>query len=361
MHTPFIGQLEPESLLDAILRHPPDDFEAGRDADGTPAFTARFDLLTTADHDLQRLVRALPFYHLWQRLLRPRTRFIGATVTEYAWLPGARDAGELARQLTAMHAREHPLTIIKDIPEASPLLTADDNAWVDAFADACRDAGFVLLEGQALAWVPIDFQDEDAYLARLSRGARRNIRRKLRSRSQLEVQTLATGSSAFQDPAMLAACVALYEQVYAQSEIHFDHLSADFFRAVLQDGNSGGVVFVYRHDGRMIGWNLCYEYSDALVDKYIGFAYPDARRHNLYAVSWMHNLAYARERGLRRYIAGWTDPEVKAHLGASVTFTRHAVRPRSRLLRAALRRLAPRFESDRQWFEERASRASGHS
>ncbi len=358
---PFIGQLEPASLLDAILRHPPDDFEVCRSVNGTPAFTARFDLLTTAAAGLQRRVRSLPLYRQWQRLLCPWTRFIGATVSEYAWLPGHGDAAALARQLSDRHAHEHPLMIIKDLPEVSPLLDAKDNAWVDAFADACRDAGFVFLEGQALAWVPIDFDTEDAYLARLSRGARRNIRRKLRSRAQLEVQALATGCAEFQDPAMLEACFALYEQVFAQSDIHFDHLNPDFFRTVLQDGDSGGVVFVYRHEGRMIGWNLCYEYGHALVDKYIGLAYPAARRHNLYAVSWMHNLAYARERGLRRYIAGWTDPEVKAHLGARITFTRHAVRPRSRLLRFALRRLARHFESDRQWFEERTAHASSRS
>lgn len=358
---PFIGELEPRSLLNAFLRHPPDDFEAFRSVDGTPAFTARFDLLTTADADLQHHVRALPMHNRWKRLLTPRTRFIGATVTEYAWLPSAREAGALARQLATEHAAAHPLLIIKDIPDSSPLLDAHDNAWIDTFVAACRAAGFVLLEGQALAWVPIDFSDEDAYLARLSRGARRNIRRKLRSRAQLEVQTLMTGSAAFQDPALLAACFDLYEQVFNQSEIHFDHLSADFFRTVLQDGDSGGVVFVYRHEGRMIGWNLCYEHGNALVDKYIGFAYPDAHQNNLYAVSWMQNLAYARKRGLQRYIAGWTDPEVKAHLGARFTFTRHAVRPRSRLLRFALRLLARRFESDRQWFEERTARASSRS
>ena len=93
-------------------------------------------------------------------------------------------------------------------------------------------------------------------------------------------------------------------------------------------------------------------YADVCVTEYwrtIGLRYPDARRHNLYAVSWMHNLEYALQRGLDAYVAGWTDPQVKAQLGARFTFTRHAVYARSALLRALLRRLHGSFERDRAW------------
>ncbi len=160
-----------------------------------------------------------------------------------------------------------------------------------------------------------------------------------------------TGDVRFRDEATLAAYYALFDNVYAQSEVHFDRLSLDFFRLLLQDAGSGGVVFVYRHAGRLIGWNLCYEHDGKLIDKYIGFAYPEAREHNLYFVSWMHNLGYACEHGLTHYVAGWTDPEVKSFLGASMTFTRHAVYARNPLLRVLLRKLGGHFESDRSWQE----------
>lgn len=358
MHEAFIGQLEPSSLVRDVQAYPPDGFAAGATLYDIPTFSTRFDLLTTADPAVRDRVRRLPLYRYWQRLLQPRTRFVGATVSEYAWLPATASASKLADELLAAHGRECPFFIIKDLPCASPLLDAHANAFADEFAMACEAAGFILVEGQALAWVPIDFDSEDAYLKRLSRGARRNIRRKLRSRDRLQVETLATGSAVLRDPDMQDALIALYEQVFAQSEVHFDHLQADFFRAVFADADSGGVMFIYRHDGRVIGWNLCFEYQGALVDKYVGFDYAMSRELNLYAVSWMHNLEYARQRGLQRFIAGWTDPEVKAHLGARMTFTRHAVRPRNRLLRAVLRRLSGHFESDRHWYEEGAQHAS---
>lgn len=346
---PFISQLEPDALLAAFMDEPPAGFTAERSPQGMPGFAAPFDLLTTADDALRHRVAALPLYRYWSRLLRWRTRFAGSTVTEYAPLPPDVAPAALARGLKAAWGRECKLLIVKDIAQDSPLLDEAANAHARAFAAACEAEGFVLLEGQALAFVPIDFGSDDEYLARLSYSRRKNIRRKLRSRANLEIEVVRTGDARFFDEATLAVYYALFDNVYAQSEIHFDRLSAGYFRLLLRDAGSGGVLFVYRHEGKMIGWNLCYEHEGKLVDKYVGFAYPEAREHNLYFVSWMHNLGYARERGLTHYVAGWTDPEVKSFLGASMTFTRHAVYARNPLLRILLRRLGGHFESDRSW------------
>jgi len=345
----FIAQLEPDALLGHFMSHPPMGFAVETSSQGMPCFVASFDLLTTADDALRRRVTALPLYRWWGRALRWRTRFAGTTVSEYAPLPRTVSPIALAQGLKAAYAGECKLLIVKDIAQDSPLLSEADNAQVSAFASACEAEGYVLLEGQALAWVPIDFASGDDYLSRLSSGRRKNIRRKLRSRADLDIEIVRTGDARFDDETTLREFYTLFDNVYAQSEIHFDRLSEDFFRALLRDARSDGVVFVYRHAGQMIGWNLCYEEGGKLIDKYIGFAYPQAREHNLYFVSWMHNLDYARQRGLTHYVAGWTDPQVKSFLGARMTFTRHAVYARNPLLRALLRRLGSHFESDRQW------------
>ncbi len=347
--------LEPRSLVDHFLAAPPVDFSALTTTLGTPAFFAHFDVLTTADDALRRRVAGWPLYAFWRRLLRLRTCFIGTTVSEYALFPAGVDADALVGEWLDLFSRRQTLLIVKDIPQESPLLDMASNACARAVAAACERAGFVLLEGQALAWVPIDFESTDEYLGRLSAGRRKDIRRKLRSRAELDIEEIPTGAAMFEDSAVRDLFHTLYLNVYAQSEIHFDQLSRDFLDAALQDANSGGVVFVYRHAGLIIGWNLCFVVDDTLVDKYVGFAYPAAREHNLYFVSWMHNLDYARRHALACYVAGWTDPEIKSYLGARFTFTRHAVRPRSRLLRAALRRIAGHFESDRAWADAKSS------
>ena len=352
---PFISQLEPDACLAAFMAQPPAGFAAEVSPQGMPCFSARLDLLTTMDPVWRRRITGLPLFRWWGRALCWPTRFAGTTVSEYALLPSGVPPAALARGLKARYGRECRLLIAKDIAHDSPLLCPADNAHAEAFTQACAAAGYVLLEGQALAWVPIDFSSIDEYLARLSAARRKNIRRKLRSRADLDVEAVATGDRRFFDVATLAGFHALFENVYAQSEIHFDHPGAEFFRLLLQDAGSGGVVFVYRHAGEMIGWNLCYVHDGNLVDKYIGLAYPQAREHNLYFVSWMHNLDYARARGLGHYIAGWTDPEVKTFLGARLTLTRHAVYVRNPLLRALLRRVSAHFESDRRWHDARQS------
>ncbi len=82
------------------------------------------------------------------------------------------------------------------------------------------------------------------------------------------------------------------------------------------------------------------------IDKYIRLHSQRARGIDLFFVSWFVNLEHALERGLRFYVAGWTDPEVKAGLGARFTFTRHLVWVRNPILRRILYMFRHWFESD---------------
>ena len=359
--TSYYNSLEPDVLIQKFLAHPPEAFDAFVSPEGTPAFRTRFDLLTTLDKGVRRRLMALPLYRHWCELLRPRTFFVGTTVSEYALFPRHVAPASLVAALKERYADEYPFLIIKDVPQSSPLLDEASNAHARNLLAACETAGFVLLEGQPLAYVTIDFTSVDTYISRLSSGHRKDIRRKLRLQRALQIESVPTGSGRFVIPEVLDEYYALYLNVFRQSEIHFDLLSANFFRALLQDASSGGIVFEYRHDGQLIGFNLCFITGDKLIDKYVGFRYPDARALNLYFISWFHNLAYALEHGLTHYVAGWTDPEIKAYLGAKFTFTRHAVHVRNRLLRATLKRFARWFESDHEWHECRADDAPSRS
>ncbi|QNP47208.1 GNAT family N-acetyltransferase [Diaphorobacter aerolatus] len=349
--TRYRNQLEPSALIRQFAAHPPEGFVVD-ERWPAPAFTAPFDLLTTADEALKRKLQKLPCGPWLARRLTLDTDFVGTTLTEYAPMPQGIPASRLAAQLRE-HAGGRMLTIVKDLPQSSPLLGADDNAFSDALVQQLVQMGFILVEGQALAYVPIDFTSIDEYLARLSKGRRQNLKRKLKSLAHLQIARIATGEH-FASDMRVSEYYALFDAVYAQSEIHFDKLTPAFFAAILRDASNGGIVFEYRSaaDGALLGWNLCFEHQGRLIDKYIGLSYPRAREMNLYFVSWMINLEYAIERGITHYVAGWTDPEVKAQLGARFTFTRHAVFIRNRLLRALGRRFSGRFESDRQWSEE---------
>ncbi len=342
--------LEPAELLEHFSEHPPYGFTVNRCTDNTLWFIGAFDLLTTAEPSVQRSILNIPGHRWLQSLLRWPTLFVGTTVSEYM-RPGALRAPEqwLADVLSCWQ-RQTRLLIIKDVPNNSPLLSDADNDWAHDLSAHCVDQGFLQIEGQALAYVPICDANEDAYLARLSYSRRKDIRRKLRSRAQLRVERWQTGDARF-DSTQIEQLYVLYEGVYAQSEIHFDKLTPDFFSALLTDERLDAHVFMYYVQDELIGYNLCLVHDNKLVDKYIGLKYPQAREHNLYFVSWMENLAFARERGLTHYIAGWTDPEIKAYLGAQFTLTHHLVWVRNPILRFILKRLSFVFEGDSQRLE----------
>lgn len=352
--------VEPVELVAQFLSHPPRDFSPWLTCDAVPAFSARFDLLTTLDPAIKRFVQALPLFRWWSRFLRPMTFFVGTTVSEYVVLPGYLRPEVFAPCLARCQGSRYAFVIVKDLPQCSPLLSDEQNIRAEQLAKALQGQGFVLMEGQALAYVPIDFPDVDTYLRRLSYRRRKDIRRKLRARRKLGIEVALTGDRQFRDPAFIAELYALYRNVFIQSEIHFDELSQAFFAAVLQDAGNRGIVFLYRVEGQLIGYNLCFITGTALVDKYVGFAYPQARELNLYFISWITNLEYALRHGLSMYVAGWTDPEIKAYLGAKFTMTQHAVYVRNPLLRALFRNLSGHFESDRVW-RESTQHAPDHS
>jgi hypothetical protein len=347
----MLNLIEPAGLLRHFLAHPPVDFEAWQSEHGMPIFATRFDLLTTADDALRSRLTALPLYRHWGRWLRPKTCFVGSTVSEYALLPSQLQSSQLVAGLLHAYGRRHALLIVKDLPLSSPLLDQAANDYANEFAHASQLAGGVVVAGQALAYARIDFTSIDEYIRRLSPSRRKDLRRKLRSRQDLDVEALPTGSAAFDDAALVAEMYQLYCNVFQQSTVHFDLLTQAFFVAVLRDAGMQGVVFTYRHQGRLIGYNLCFVQDKKLIDKYVGFRYPDARDCNLYFVSWFHNLEYALAHRLDYYVAGWTDPEIKRYLGAQFTWTRHVVYARSRVLRSVLRRFRSHFESDQQWHQ----------
>lgn len=339
----LINGLDSSELLTCFLEHPPEDFEVLATTP-MPAFRAAFDLLSAADDAVRAKVSRLPGYGWWSRCLRWRVAFAGSPVTEYAPVPQGISAFRLVRKLRGEFGRRHAMTVVKDLPHDSPLLSKADNDRADAILQACLKQGFFAVEGLPLAYVPIDFADVNAYLGRLPKSARRYVQRRLRTREQMTVQRIATGE-AFADDARVAAYYALYREVHDNSDITFDCLTLPFFAALLRNERSAGFVFEYRHaeSGDLLGWNLCFEVGGRLVDKYVGLSYPISREMNLYFVSWIVNLEYALERGLTHYVAGVTSGEVKALLGASFTPTRHAVYVRNPLLRLFMRRFSHWF------------------
>lgn len=348
----YFNLIEPTSYPRLFFDYPPTGFEAGFGEAGLPLFKTGFDLLTTLDPSLRDRIRKTPLFKYWAGLLNWSACFWGTTITEYAPIPADREPEELLTKMLHQSGGSS-LAIVKDLPSASPFLPPQDIEYSQKLVDAGLKRGFFELSGQALAYVPLDFADTDEYLGRLSGSRRKDLRRKMKTAAELSIETLELGDAFFSGPETLSELYEMYLEVFRQSEINFDLLSADFFQALLSGRAAPGVVIIYRHHGGLVGYNICLIHRDCLIDKYIGFRYPQARQLNLYFVSWLYNLELALKRGLKFYVAGWTDPEVKASLGAKFTFTRHLVRIRNPFLRRVMRPLRHLFEADRKAMESR--------
>lgn len=347
--SPRRNSLEPLALSEMFTALPPVGFSTWHTADGAPGFTAALNILTTAPELRARLQR-LPGLRKLASLLTLNTAFVGSTVTEFATLPVCQPAvAMLAHALKKEMGATHSLLVIKDLPCASPILSEEDAAWSAEFTTACLAAGFAIVQGMALAYVPIDFTSIDEYLSRLSASRRKNIRRKLRSREAIKVTHRQTGDAYYRDADICDRYYTMYMSVFHQSEVKFDLLSRPFFDRLLTTPVPGSVVLEYWHDDRLAGFNICYVHNAKLIDKYIGFDYSMARELNIYFVSWIVNLEYAMAHHCTHYVAGWTDPAVKASLGARFTPTHHAIYSRHLLLRLILKRLSRVFEMDHKW------------
>jgi hypothetical protein len=352
----YLNQLEPEILIQAFHSEPPEGFAPLTIlgcGGALPAFMTDFDLLTTADDRVKKAVHILnkivPFFNKIN--LKPRTLFVGTTVSEYILLPKEVQPHALKGPLVLkMNDQRSSLIIVKDVPCDSPLLSGDENELSKSLMSSLEESGFILMSGQALAYIPITFASTEEYLQKFSKSRRRDFTRKLRSFSAISVETMRTGDDFFVD-ANVELLYQLFLNTYNNSSIHFDRLTLSFFRKVLKDDGSDGIVFLYRNREGIVAFNLCFIYRSCLVDKYIGFRYPEARMHNLYFLSWFHNLDFCIKNKLKTFIAGWTDPEIKAYLGAEFTGTNHAVYIKNPLLRFCLKRLSGFFESDKRVLE----------
>lgn len=353
----WLNLLEPVSLPRAFCDHPSEGFEPfclPVGGGGVFGFAMRYDLLTTMDKPVKEQwgpwLARLPGW--LSRALKPPVVFIGSPTTEYTLFPAETSVSAMAEGLLK-YLKESSAAgmIVKDIPCASPLLSDAENAYAEALQAELSARGFLTLSGQALAYLPVDFPSVEAYIGRFSAKRRSDFKRKLKSFDQISVRVLNTGDPSL-DTAMLSQLYRLYENVYEKSYIHFEKLTRPFFCALFTDPGNNGRIFLYYLADRLIGFNLGFVLNGMLVEKYVGYTYPEARTHNLYFLAWFYRLQYCLDHGLHTVIAGWTNPEIKAYLGARFTQTRHAVYVKNPVLRALVTRFRFLLEADAKFMSD---------
>lgn len=161
--------------------------------------------------------------------------------------------------------------------------------------------GFTQFDAYPMTVLPITFPSLESYLSSLGSGKGADLRYKLREvakRGGVEVSVVRS----------VADCIdevyALYESTYAKGAEHFEHQPKDFFLAVSQYMPDETYFFLYRVDHRLVGFTLCLNYGDTLMNKYVGFDYSVVRRYNLYFFSFLTNIQWCIDNAKKEFTAG---------------------------------------------------------
>ena len=294
---------------------------------------------------------------VWKTLLRPlaplltlRLLGLGSPAADKCHLGFAIGLGaeERALALAVLLSGLDGFAATKGIGLLAVKDLAEEDAS-EAVLDAFAAQGFSRQPSLPNAVLPLPFAHEEAYLASLSKPTRKDIRRKLKTESALEIQVL-RGSQALDH---VAAMLALYEQQRARSGVdfeQFEQLTPDYFRNVLTGLGERALVFLYRAEGRLAGFNLCLEGQGRFIDKFIGLDHDLARRYDLYVVSWMTNLRHCLAHGIPLLQTGQTAYAMKRRLGSLLPPNWLLFRHRNGVLNRILRLAGPLLAADR-WDE----------
>lgn len=209
-----------------------------------------------------------------------------------------------------------------------------------------------------LASLPVAVADvgdtEDAYLARLSNATRKDIRRKLKSRDGIRIERR-NDIAGLEDQ-----IAALYRSTQENSKLRygdFEELPRGYFTEVARRLSKDAVFQLYWVGDRLAAFNLLLVGADRVVDKFLGMAYPLAREHNLYVVSWMENLRFCREIGRPLLQTGQTAYASKLRMGSRLVPSAIYAKHTNGLLNRGLAAVAPWLALDRWDPDLREARA----
>jgi predicted N-acyltransferase len=310
----------------------------GRLVGAIPAFITDYRLETTFEGPGRRIAEQVR--RLAPGVMTPKLACLGSPCAETAtagFAPDLPDHDRPAVLAALIRAFEDEaaragcvLTGVKDA----------DHGQADLWSRATAAAGYSPVPGQAVADLAIDFSSIETYLAGLSSGARRDMKRKLRARSAVRVELRSELG------ADLPRAMALYHQTLARASAQLETLTPAFFTEVAARMPGRAVFVLYYAGADLLAFNLLLEDGEVLLDKFFCMEAERGRAHNLYFLSWFYNLERCLGRGLKLYRSGQANLGDKVRLGSRLTPSTMYFRHRNSLLNGALRVLAPLVMGD---------------
>jgi len=170
---------------------------------------------------------------------------------------------------------------------------------------------FNRVQCQSYARLPINFNNMEEFLARFSKAARKDLRRKMRASHEVRVIRSRTISP------FLDRIYNLYLETVARSPVSFGVHKRLFFEKICERV-PGAEYTLYFVQEKLAAFNLLVVKQQAMVDEYFCMEHELGRKHNIYVFSWLENVRTCVERKIPLYYAGQGAEKTKAHLGATL-------------------------------------------
>lgn len=270
-----------------------------------PLFETRFDLSTFVEGWIKKLVKVAG--RLIPSLFHPRVLSVGLLVGEWSeiGIDPHIDAGTLD-------------AACKMAFSALRTLAAELNSDIVALYNFNHDSKlpgevfkkFNRVQCQSCAQLPINFNSLEEFLARLSRAARKDLRRKMRTSHEVRVIRSRTISP------FLDRIYKLYLETVARGPMALGAHNRVFFEKICERVQ-GAEYTLYFVQEELAAFNLLVVKQEAMVDKYFCMDHELGRKYNLYVLSWLENVRTCVERKIPLYYAGQGTEKTKAHLGAT--------------------------------------------
>jgi hypothetical protein len=270
-----------------------------------PLFESRFDLSTFAEGWVKRSLRAA--VRLIPSIFHPRVLGVGLLVGEWSeiGIDPQIDAGTLeAAWKLALGALQTLAAELKSDIVAFYNFNHHGKLSGEVFNK------FNPVQCLPCAQLPITFNSLEEYLSRLSRAARKDLRRKMRVSHEVRV-IRSRNISPFLD-----RIYQLYLETVERCPMAFGVHDRRFLEKICERV-PGAEYTLYFVQEELAAFNLLVVTPEAMVDKYFCMDYRVGRKYNLYFLSWLENVRYCVEHAIPLYYAGQGAEKTKARLGAT--------------------------------------------
>ena len=269
-----------------------------------PCFLVQQDLVIAASPPVRTAASLVR--RLFPSFLRPRVLMAGCAAGE-GHLTVPSDSVARIHDALRDFARKHGarLVVWKDMPAR--------------YRDALRvlndpPAECAHVASMPATRLPLSYASFDDYLAqRLSHATRKNLRRKFRHAAALAPSLRMTVTNDLGDA--VDEALALYEQVLARSRMRFERLNKTFLQQLTARMGDRVRFFLWRSEGRLVAFSLCFVHEGVLYDEYLGLDYSVALDLHLYFLTFRDILTWAIAQGLTAYHSTPLSYEPKLHLG----------------------------------------------